>query len=108
MFTLVELEAAHALVLEALTPTPALRWPLLCERLGAEAVVKHENHNPTGAFKVRGGVTYVDALKRRAPGARAFVSATRGNHGQSLALAALRAGIEPIIYVPLGNSTEKN
>jgi len=108
MLTLAELEAAHALVREALQPSPALRWPLLCERFGAEVVVKHENHNPTGAFKVRGGLTYVDALIRRTPGTRALVSATRGNHGQSLAFAARRAGIEPIIFVPHGNSSEKN
>src|ERR1700691_4067190 len=108
MFTLAELEAAHGLVREAIPPTPALRWPLLCERLGAEAIVKHENHNPTGAFKVRGGLTFVDALRRRAPETRALVSATRGNHGQSLAFAARRAGIQPIVYVPYGNSVEKN
>ena len=108
MFTLAELETAHALVLETLQPTPALRWPLLCERLGVEAIVKHENHNPTGAFKVRGGLTFVDALMRRAPGTPALVSATRGNHGQSLAFASARAGLTPIIYVPHGNSVEKN
>jgi threonine dehydratase len=108
MFTLSELEAAHALVRQAIPPTPAIVWPLLSERLGAEAVVKHENHNPTGAFKVRGGLTFIDALRRRAPEARALVSATRGNHGQSLAFAARRAGIEPIIYIPHGNSSEKN
>ncbi len=108
MFTLAELETAHALVHEAIPPTPAIVWPLICERLGAEAVVKHENHNPTGAFKVRGGLTYVDALRRRAHEARALVSATRGNHGQSLAFAARRAGIAPIVYVPHGNSVEKN
>ena len=108
MFTLAELEAAHALVLETLAPTPALRWPLLCERLGAEAIVKHENHNPTGAFKVRGGLTFVAALKARNPQARALVSATRGNHGQSLAFACARGGLTPIIYVPRGNSVEKN
>ncbi len=108
MLTLAELEAAHALVAQTLPPTPALRWPLLCERLGAEAIVKHENHNPTGAFKVRGGLTFVDALMRRAPATRALVSATRGNHGQSLAFACGRAGLTPIIYVPHGNSVEKN
>jgi len=108
MFTLAELEAAHALVRQAIPPTAAIVWPLLCERLGAEAIVKHENHNPTGAFKVRGGLTFVDALAARAPRARSFVSATRGNHGQSLAFAARRAGIEPIIYAPYGNSVEKN
>ncbi len=108
MLTLADLETAHTLVRDAMQPSPALRWPLLCERLGCEVVVKHENHNPTGAFKVRGGLTYIDALKRRAPQTRAIVSATRGNHGQSLAFAAARAGIEPIIFVPNGNSTEKN
>jgi len=108
MFSLAELETAHALVLQTLAPTPALRWPLLSERLGAEAIVKHENHNPTGAFKVRGGLTFVDALMRRAPATRALVCATRGNHGQSLALACRGAGLAPIIYVPHGNSIEKN
>jgi threonine dehydratase len=108
MFTLAELEAAHDLVRQAIPPTPAIVWPLLCERLGCEAVVKHENHNPTGAFKVRGGLTYIDALKSRAPATTALVSATRGNHGQSLAFAARRAGVAPIIYVPYGNSVEKN
>jgi threonine dehydratase len=108
MFTLAELDAAHDLVRQAIHPSPALRWPLLCARLGAEVVVKHENHNPTGAFKVRGGLTFLDALKRRAPATRAIVSATRGNHGQSLAFAGARAGVEPIIFVPHGNSREKN
>ena len=108
MLTLAELETAHALVLQTLAPTPALRWPLLSERLGAEAIVKHENHNPTGAFKVRGGLTFVDALMRRAPATQALVCATRGNHGQSLALACRSAGLASIIYVPHGNSTEKN
>jgi threonine dehydratase len=108
MFTLAELETAHALVLETLPPTPALRWPLLSARLGCEAIVKHENHNPTGAFKVRGGLTYIDALKGRAPATRALVCATRGNHGQSLAFACGRAGLTPTVYVPHGNSVEKN
>jgi len=76
--------------------------------LGAQAVVKHENHNPTGAFKVRGGLTYVDTLKKRAPGVRGFISATRGNHGQGLAFASLRVGLAATIYVPRGNSVEKN
>ncbi len=108
MFTLAELEAAHDLVRQAIPPTPALAWPLISSRLGCEAIVKHENHNPTGAFKVRGGLTYIDALKRRAPATAALVSATRGNHGQSLAFAARRAGVAPIVYVPYGNSVEKN
>jgi threonine dehydratase len=68
-------------------PTPAHAWPLLSERLGADVVVKHENHTPIGAFKVRGGLVYVDRLKRERP-TRRIISATRGNHGQSLAFAA--------------------
>ncbi len=108
MFTLDELRAAERLVRAALPPTPALRWPLVAERLGADAVVKHEHHNPTGAFKVRGGLTFVEDVKRRRPDVRGLISATRGNHGQSLAFAGRRAGLEVVIYVPRGNSVEKN
>jgi threonine dehydratase len=108
MFSLQEIRRAHEIVLGALKPTPAIGWPLLAERLGAEVVVKHENHLPTGAFKVRGGLTYVDALVRREPKARGIISATRGNHGQSLAFAARRAGLGATILVPHGNSSEKN
>ena len=82
MFTLDEMRRAQEVVLSALRATPALNWPLLDERLGAEVVVKHENHNPTGAFKVRGGLTYVDALIKREPVTGGLISATRGNHGQ--------------------------
>jgi threonine dehydratase len=108
MFSLQEMRRAHEVVLQALRPTPALNWPLLDERLGAEAVVKHENHLPTGAFKVRGGLTYVDALIKREPATRGIISATRGNHGQSLAFAGKRAGLRVTILAPQGNSTEKN
>ena len=108
MFNLEELRAAHAVVRQALQPTPALVWPLLARRLGVEVVVKHENHNPTGAFKVRGGLTFVDALLRREPKAGGLISATRGNHGQSLAFAARRAGLPVTIFGPRGNSMEKN
>ena len=108
MFTLEEMRRAHDLVLRALRATPALNWPLIDKRLGAEAVVKHENHLPTGAFKVRGGLTYVDALMKRDPAARGIISATRGNHGQSLAFAGRRAGLEVTILAPRGNSSEKN
>src|SRR5580658_6403452 len=108
MFTLSQLRAAHEVVRAALQPTPALAWPLLARRLGTEIVVKHENHNPTGAFKVRGGITFVDALLRRRPHSKGLISATRGNHGQSLAFAAGRAGLPVTIYVPHGNSVEKN
>jgi threonine dehydratase len=108
MFSLEELRDAHSIVREALRPTPAFAWPLLASRLGAEVVVKHENHQPTGAFKVRGGVTFVDKLRRRAPNVAGLISATRGNHGQSLAFAGRRFGIPVAIVVPKGNSAEKN
>src|SRR5271154_2885482 len=108
MFSLQEIRQAHEVVLQALRPTPALNWPLLDERLGAEAVVKHETHPPPGAFRVRGGLPYVDALIRREPATRGLISATRGNHGQSLAFAGRRAGLKVTILAPEGNSREKN
>jgi threonine dehydratase len=89
-------------------PTPAHAWPLLAERLGTSVVVKHENHTPTGAFKVRGGLIYLDRLKREQPKVPGIITATTGNHGQSLAFAARRAGVPATIYVPRGNSVEKN
>jgi threonine dehydratase len=92
----------------AVPPTPAHAWPLLSQRLGTEVVVKHENHTPTGAFKVRGGLVYLDRLKREQPDTPGIISATRGNHGQSLAFAARRHGLRATIYVPTGNSVEKN
>ena len=108
MFDLRQLEQAHATVGAAMPPTPAHAWPLLSERLGATAIVKHENHTPIGAFKVRGGLVYVDRLKRERPKTAGLISATRGNHGQSLAFAAGRYGVPVTIYVPSGNSVEKN
>jgi threonine dehydratase len=108
MFDLTQLERAHAVVGAAMPPTPAHRWPLLSERLGATVIVKHENHTPIGAFKVRGGLVYVDRMKRERPHAAGLISATRGNHGQSLAFAANRYGVPVTIYVPHGNSVEKN
>ena len=108
MFDLRQLENAHAVVGAAMPPTPAYAWPLLSERLGATAIVKHENHTPIGAFKVRGGLVYVDRLKRERPDTPGLISATRGNHGQSLAFAAGRYGVPVTIYVPHGNSVEKN
>src|ERR1700752_17110 len=108
MFDLSELEHGHKVVRAAMPPTPAHAWPLLAQRLGAPVVVKHENHTPIGAFKVRGGLTYLDRLKREQPKVPGIISATRGNHGQSLAFAASRAGIPATIYVPHGNSVEKN
>jgi threonine dehydratase len=103
-----EIESAAALVRAAMPPTPQYAWPLLARRLGAEVWVKHENHTPTGAFKVRGGLVYLDGLARREPGCPGIVSATRGNHGQSLAFAARRVGVPVTIVVPRGNSVEKN
>jgi threonine dehydratase len=108
MFDLAELERAHEMVGTAVTPTPAHAWPLLGQRLGTHVVVKHENHTPTGAFKVRGGLVYLDRLKRERPNVPGIISATRGNHGQSLAFAARRHGVPAVIYVPKGNSVEKN
>jgi threonine dehydratase len=108
MFDLAQLEHAHATVGAAMPPTPAYAWPLLSERLGATVIVKHENHTPTGAFKVRGGLVYVDRMKRERSHTAGLISATRGNHGQSLAFAASRYRVPATIYVPHGNSTEKN
>jgi threonine dehydratase len=105
---LAQLERAQEIVAAAMPPTPAHAWPLLSERLGTTVTVKHENHTPIGAFKVRGGLVYVDRLKRERPTTAGLISATRGNHGQSLAFAALRYGVPVTIYVPYGNSTEKN
>src|SRR3981189_2551555 len=90
MFDLQQLERAHAVVGAAMPPTPAHAWPLLSERLGATAIVKHENHTPTGAFKVRGGFVYVDRLKRERPHTTGLISATTGNHGHRIAFAARR------------------
>jgi len=108
VFDLAELERAHEIVGQAVPPTPAHAWPLLAQRLGADVVVKHENHTPIGAFKVRGGLVYLDRLKRERPNTPGIISATRGNHGQSLAFAAGRHGVPAVIYVPQGNSVEKN
>jgi len=108
MFDLRQLEQAHAVVGRAMPPTPAHAWPLLSQRLGAAVVVKHENHTPIGAFKVRGGLVYVDRLKRERPDTPGIISATRGNHGQSLAFAGRRHGLPVTIYVPRDNSVEKN
>jgi threonine dehydratase len=108
LFTLDELAAATATVRSYVPPTPAYAWPLLAERVGATVVVKHENHTPTGSFKARGGLVYVDALCRADRKLKGLVTATRGNHGQSVALAAARNGVPVVIVVPEGNSREKN
>ncbi|CAM3650851.1 threonine dehydratase [Paracidovorax anthurii] len=105
---LADIEAAAQVVYADFAATPQYRWALLGERLGAECWVKHENHTPVGAFKIRGGLTYFDQLARRGELPREVVSATRGNHGQSLGWAARRHGVACTIVVPHGNSVEKN
>ena len=107
-FTIDELEAATTVVRTFVPQTPAYAWPLLCKRLGMEIVVKHENHTPTGSFKARGGLVYVDALRSHGRLPNGLVTATRGNHGQSVAVAAVRNGLPCIVVVPEGNSAEKN
>jgi len=89
-------------------PTPQYAWPLLRERLGMPVWVKHENHTPAGAFKLRGGLTYFETLAKREPALRGVISATRGNHGQSVGFSARRHGLQATIVVPQGNSVEKN
>jgi len=106
--TLAELESAAALIYRYMPPTPQYRWLLLDEAAGTEVWVKHENHTPVGAFKVRGGLVYMDWLKRERPEVRGVVAATRGNHGQSIGVAARMAGMPAVIVVPQGNSREKN
>ncbi len=108
MLSLTDVEDAAAIVQTAMPPTAQYAWPLLAKRTGCEVWVKHENHTPTGAFKVRGGLVYMDRVKREQPGLKGVISATRGNHGQSIALAASKVGIPATIVVPHGNSVEKN
>ena len=106
-FTRAELDRAAEIVYAAMPPTPQYAWPLLRSRFGMEIWVKHENHTPIGAFKVRGGLVYLDRMKRERPG-RGAISATRGNHGQSLAFAGRRLGVSVTLLVPHGNAREKN
>ncbi|WP_216641177.1 threonine dehydratase [Oceaniglobus roseus] len=108
MFTRAELEDAAALVHRRMAPTPQHAWPQLSARAGCTVVVKHENHTPTGAFKVRGAFTFMDWLIRTHPDTPGIVTATRGKHGQGQALAATAAGLRALVYVPKGNSPEKN
>lgn len=106
--TLADIEAAAQVVYRDFAATPQYRWALLSERLGTDCWLKHENHTPVGAFKIRGGLTYFDQLARRGALPREVVSATRGNHGQSMGWAARRHGVACTIVVPHGNSVEKN
>ncbi|WP_370677245.1 threonine dehydratase [Pleomorphomonas sp. PLEO] len=106
-FTENDIEDALTIVRRVVPPTPAYAWPLLAKETGVEVIVKHENHTPTGSFKARGGLVFVDAL-RRAGLPKGLITATRGNHGQSIAIGAEQAGIPSVIVVPEGNSREKN
>ncbi|WP_298962797.1 threonine dehydratase [uncultured Methylobacterium sp.] len=108
LFTAAELAEATDFVQARMPATPLHHWPQLDAPTGARVWIKHENHAPTGAFKVRGGLTLVDWLRRTRPGCRGLITATRGNHGQSQARAATAAGLRAVIYVPHGNSPEKN
>ena len=103
-----DIEAAAQVVYRSFQATPQYRWGTLSQRLGADCWVKHENHTPVGAFKIRGGLTYFDQLKQRGEMPREVISATRGNHGQSMGWAARAHGVACRIVVPLGNSAEKN
>jgi threonine dehydratase len=106
--SLENLEQSAQLVYQHMGPTPQYAWPLLAERCGAEVWVKHENHTPIGAFKVRGGLNYMQRLKEEQPCVSGVISATRGNHGQSIGFAAQVTGMEATILVPFGNNPEKN
>ena len=107
MFTAADLEAAQRIVYAAMPPTPQYVWPLLAAQAGCEVWVKHENHTPTGAFKVRGGLVHLKMRKGRGQ-SNGVITATRGNHGQSIPFAASRVGIAVTVVVPFGNSPEKN
>ncbi|MBO6557655.1 MAG: threonine dehydratase [Pseudomonadales bacterium] len=103
-----QIEDASDLVYQSMQASPQLSWPLLNDRANCEVWVKHENHNPTGAFKVRGGLVYVNRLLAEQPATRGICAATRGNHGQSVAFAASARGLSSVVVVPEGNSPDKN
>lgn len=106
--TMLDLAEAAALVRRFVAPTPQYQWPILSQEAGCELWIKHENHTPTGSFKMRGGLVYLDWLRRNHPEASGVVTATRGNHGQSIAFAARQLGLRAVVVVPHGNSREKN
>jgi threonine dehydratase len=107
-FTLEQLDATASLVNRYVPPTPQFAWPLLAQAVGATVWVKHENHTPTGAFKVRGGLVYAERYAREQPNPLGLISATRGNHGQSIAFAGRAFGLDVTIVAPVGNSPDKN
>jgi threonine dehydratase len=106
--SLAQIRDAQTVVYRSMPPTPQYTWPLLNQRLGTEAWIKHENHTPVGAFKLRGALVYIDWLKNNQLGLAGVAAATRGNHGQGVAMAARLAGLKSVIVVPRGNSREKN
>jgi threonine dehydratase len=106
--SLAEIQSAQTLIYKYMRPTPQYSWPLLNERLGTEAWVKHENHTPVGAFKLRGALVYLEWLKKTRPDVEGVMAATRGNHGQGVAMAARLLGVTAMIVVPRGNSADKN
>ena len=106
--TLEEIHEAQKLVYSLMQPTPQISWPLLNQRLEAEAWIKHENHTPIGAFKARTAIVYAAELFKHSSGVKGLITATRGNHGQSVALAGQRFNVPVTIVVPHGNSSEKN
>lgn len=108
LFDLGELACARQTVARTMAPTPQLCWPLLCEAVGTEVWVKHENHTPIGAFKLRGGLVHLDRLAHQPDPPAGVISATRGNHGQSLAYAARATGTRAVVVVPKGNNPEKD
>src|SRR5437879_12483611 len=103
--SLAEVEAAQQIVYQHMRPTPLIHYPLLSQEMGCQAYVKHENHTPIGAFKIRGGLNLMAHLARQ--GVSGVITATRGNHGQSVALAAHAYHIPATIVVPVGNDLEK-
>jgi len=103
-----QLETSAGIVAAHMPPTPVIRWPLLERRTGAEVWVKHENHTSIGAFKIRGGLNFLTNLKQDQPNCRGVITATRGNHGQSVALSAAAVGMQATVLVPHGNNPEKN
>jgi threonine dehydratase len=105
---LATIERAAGVVYGAMQPTPQYCWPLLCDRVGAEVWVKHENHTPLGAFKIRTGLAYFRRLRESGVNTNTVVTATRGNYGQAIAFAARREGMRALVYVPFGNSVSKN
>lgn len=106
--SLARIREAQDLLRRYIPPTPQYSWPLMNERLGAEVWIKHENHTPVGAFKIRGALIYLDWLRQEIPELKGVAAATRGNHGQGVATAARMHGVRCIIVVPHGNSVEKN